>query len=50
MLSTKLIEGIVAINWLTMDTKKNNQCASHDRNQYTLKQWWNLITKNTQNK
>ena len=33
-----------------MDTKKNNQCASHDGNQYTLKQWWNLITKNTQNK
>ena len=28
-----------------MDTKKNNQCISHDENQYTQKQWWNLITK-----
>ena len=33
-----------------MDTKKNNQCTNHDGNQYTLKQWWNLITKNIQNK
>ena len=32
MLSTKLIEGIVAINWLTMDTKKNNQYTSHGEN------------------
>ena len=28
-----------------MDTKKNNQCTSHDGNQYTQRQWWNLITK-----
>ena len=28
-----------------MDTKKNNQCISHDENQNTQKQWWNLIKK-----
>ena len=28
-----------------MDTKKNDQCISHDENQNTQKQWWNLIKK-----
>ena len=28
-----------------MDTKKNSQCISHDENQNTQKQWWNLIKK-----
>ena len=38
MTSTKRIEEIVTINYLIMDTKKNNQYTSHDENSYAQKQ------------